>query len=78
MVQATATEIQNNFGHYLRIVMSGGEVVVTRNGKIVGRFIPQEKAAASIADSLLGIVPKDFNFEEEREEVMNEKYEIAD
>ena len=35
---ATATEMQNNFGRYLNLVMSGQEVIVTKNGKEVGLF----------------------------------------
>ncbi|MBO4331421.1 MAG: type II toxin-antitoxin system Phd/YefM family antitoxin [Oscillospiraceae bacterium] len=30
---ATATEIQNNFGRYLNMVIGGKEVIVTKNGK---------------------------------------------
>ena len=37
---ATATEMQNNFGKYLNIVLNGDEVLVTKNGKDVGRFVP--------------------------------------
>ena len=29
---ATATEMQNNFGRYLNIVMEGREVIVTKKG----------------------------------------------
>ena len=29
---ATATEMQNNFGRYLNLVMSGQEIIVTKNG----------------------------------------------
>ena len=39
---ATATEMQNNFGKYLSLVMSGQEIIVTKNGKEVGRFIPKD------------------------------------
>ena len=36
---ATATEMQNNFGRYLNLVMSGQEIIVTKNGrKLVGLF----------------------------------------
>lgn len=38
---ATATEMQNNFGRYLNLVMSGQEIIVTKNGREVGRFIPK-------------------------------------
>ena len=40
---ATATEMQNNFGRYLSLVMEGVEVIVTKNGKEVGRFLPKEE-----------------------------------
>ena len=29
---ATATEMQNNFGRYLNLVMSGQEIIVTKTG----------------------------------------------
>ena len=55
---ATATEMQNNFGRYLALVQSGNEVIVTRNGKEVGRFIPRAAAAtvSYLTDSLTGIL----------------------
>ena len=34
---ATATEMQNNFGRYLNMVINGIEVIVTKNGKEIGR-----------------------------------------
>ena len=40
MITATATEMQNNFGRFLNLVMSGQEIIVTKNGREVGRFIP--------------------------------------
>ena len=55
---ATATEMQNNFGRYLSIVMSGNEVIVTKNGKEVGRFIPRSTAVSYLTDSLTGIRPR--------------------
>ena len=39
---ATATEMQNNFGRYLNLVISGQEIIVTKNGREVGRFIPKD------------------------------------
>ena len=43
---ATATEMQNNFGRYLNLVISGGEVIVTKNGREVGRLIPKSATAS--------------------------------
>ena len=56
MITATATEMQNNFGKYLNFVMSGQEIIVTKNGKEVGRFIPQSQAISYLTDSLTGIL----------------------
>ena len=53
---ATATEMQNNFGRYLNLVMEGREVIVTKNGKEVGRFVPKEAAVSYLTDSLTGIL----------------------
>ena len=44
MISATATEMQNNFGRYLNLVISGQEVIVTKNGHEVGRFVPKDMA----------------------------------
>ncbi len=75
---ASATEMQNNFGRYLSIVMSGKEVIVTKNGKEVGRFIPRDQAVSFLTDSLTGILKSDGDTEKEREEALKVKYEIAD
>ena len=69
---ATATEMQNNFGKYLSLVMAGQEVIVTRNGKEVGRFIPKDAAV------LTGLLKKDVELNEAKTERLKEKYEIAD
>lgn len=75
---ATATEMQNNFGKYLSMVMAGQEVIVTRNGKEVGRFIPKDAAVSYLTDSLTGILKKDVNLDEVKAERLKEKYEVAD
>ena len=36
--------------------MNGGEVIVTKNGKEVGRFIPRKAAVSYLTDSLTGIL----------------------
>ena len=75
---ATATEMQNNFGKYLNIVMGGGEVIVTRNGRIVGRFIPNDAAVSFLSDQLLGVIAEDRGLDEVKEEALRRRYEIAD
>ena len=75
---ATATEMQNNFGRYLNLVMSGQEVIVTRNGREVGRFVPRDAAVSFLTDSLTGILKGDADPDRAREEELAQKYEIAD
>ena len=74
---ATATEMQNNFGRYLNLVMSGQEIIVTKNGKEVGRFIPKE-AVSYLTDSLTGILKEDYDLDEVKAECMREKYGSVD
>lgn len=74
---ATATEMQNNFGKYLGLVMAGQEVIVTKNGKEVGRFIPKETAVSFLTDSLAGILKSEYS-EDLRERALKDKYEIND
>lgn len=76
---ATATEMQNNFGRYLNLVMSGKEIIVTKNGREVGRFIPKNAAVSYLTDSLTGILKKEDNdFDEIKAERLTEKYGSID
>ncbi len=75
---ATATEMQNNFGRYLSLVMDGIEVIVTKNGKEVGRFLPRESAVSYLTESLTGILKEDTDLDQIKEERLREKYAIAD
>lgn len=70
--------MQNNFGRYLNLVMEGKEVIVTKNGKEVGRFIPKDAAVSYLTDSLTGILKGDYDMEQVREERLKGKYEITD
>ena len=78
IMTATSTEVQNNFGRYLQLVMNGGEVVITRNGKEVGRIIPRQAVVSYLTDSLTGILSKDTDLDQAREERLTEKYARAD
>lgn len=75
---ATATEMQNNFGRYLSLVMDGQEVIVTKNGREVGRFIPRDAAVSYLTDSLTGILKGNYDLDKEKTERLNTKYEITD
>ena len=75
---ATATEMQNNFGRYLNLVMSGQEVIVTKNGREVGRFIPKNAVVSYLTDSLTGILKEDYSLEEVKTERLTQKYGTVD
>ena len=70
---ATATEMQNNFGRYLSMVMDGIEVIVTKNGREVGRFLPRDAAVSYLTDSLTGILKEDADLDQVKEERLREK-----
>ncbi len=71
---ATATEMQNNFGKYLNLVISGQEVIVTKNGREVGRFIPKDAAMSYLTHSLTGILKEEKNLDDIKEESIKAKY----
>lgn len=75
---ATATEMQNNFGRYLNLVLNGQEIIITKNGREVGRFIPKDTAVSYLTDSLTGILHADVDMDDARAERLAEKYGIAD
>ena len=76
MTTATATEVQNNFGKYLRVVQTGGEVIVMKNGKGVARLVSYDKSVSFLTDSLTGVLKNDYNEKESRTERIK-KYESA-
>ena len=75
---ATATEMQNNFGKYLNLVMSGQEIIVTKNGHEVGRFIPKDATVSYLTDSLTGIIKGNYDLDEMKSERVKEKYGSVD
>lgn len=80
MVSATATaaEMQNDFGKYLNMVINGNEVIITKNGKEIGRFIPKNISTSYLTDSLTGILKGNYELKQEKDERLREKYEAAD
>ena len=75
---ATATEMQNNFGRYLSLVMDGIEVIVTKNGREVGRFLPKDATVSYLTDSLTGILKGDTDLDQGKEARLREKYAVTD
>ena len=74
----TATEMQNNFGRYANIVLNGGHVLVTRNGKVFGQFIPANASETPITDSLRGILSGHYDLKQTRDERLRNQYEADD
>lgn len=74
MIIATAIEMQNNFEKYLNLIMSGHEVIVTKNGREVGRFIPRDATVSYLTDSLTGVLKENYNLEGTREEKLKGKF----
>ena len=68
MITATATEVQNNFGRYLKLVQNGHEIVITKNGSEVARLISKEKAVSFLSDSLVGVLSSDADEKKARAE----------
>lgn len=77
MTVATATEIQNNFGKYLQLAQTDGEVIVLKNGREVARLISYDKSVSFLTDSLVGLLHGDYDDKETREERMR-KHEDTD
>ena len=75
---ATSTDMKNHFGRYLEMSMNGTEVIVTKNGKVVARLIPEETHAAFLTDALTGVIKGDYDLDQIKEEYLKGKYEIAD
>ena len=77
MTTATATEVQNNFGKYLRLVQNGDEVVVLKNGKEIARLVSHDKSISFLTDSLIGILKGNYDEKAIKAERMA-KYESID
>lgn len=75
---ATATEIQNNFGQYLKYVTEGNEVIIMKNGKEVARLISRDAAVSFLSEEFLGLIKHDVDEKAMREERIRKKYECID
>lgn len=66
-MQVSTTEVQNNFGKYLKIV-DKEDVIITRNGKPFARLTGLERDRKFLTDALIGILPANIDEKEERAE----------
>lgn len=74
MTMATATEVQNNFGRFLKVAQEGGEVIILKNGVEVARLVSREKTMSFLSDSLVGVLSGDVDEKAAKRERM-ERYE---
>ena len=61
MTTATATEIQNNFGKFLKMVQEGQEIVIMKNGTEIARLISKSQTVSFLSESLLGVLSSDVD-----------------
>ena len=73
---ATVNDMQNDFPKYISSILKGYEVVITDNGKEIGKFVPKVKSATPLTDSMIGILKSEDLLEKERENYLRQKYEI--
>lgn len=77
MTTATATEVQNNFGKFLKMVQDGQEIVIVKNGTEVARLISKEQTVSFLSDNLVGILSSDADEKKARAERIA-RYENSD
>lgn len=76
-VMATATEVQNNFARFLKMVQEGQEIVIMKNGAEVARLISKDKTVSFLSDSLVGVLSSHVDEKKARKERMV-RYENID
>ena len=77
MTTATSTEVQNNFGRFLKMVQDGHEIIIIKNGTEVARLISQEKTVSFLSDSLVGVLSSDVDEKQARAESMKRYEDIG-
>lgn len=68
----TATELKNNLGKYLMLSVTE-DVFITKNGKVVAKLTNPYQDRVQTAKSLFGILPKDADIEETKQERLGAK-----
>ncbi len=75
---ATREAIQEHISEYLDMMENGEEIIMTKNGKEIGRFLPRGKVVSLIAEKVAGIIRGDIDVDKIREEALRRKYALAD
>ena len=70
------TEMHNHFSRCLSMVMDSVEIIVTRNGKDVGRFLSKDTAGPYLTNSLTGVLKTDTDPGPSKKERLSEKYTL--
>ena len=55
MITVTVTEIQNNFGKYLKAVQNGNEIIILENGIEIARLVSKENTVSFLTSALPSI-----------------------
>lgn len=68
MITVTATDIQKNFGKYLKAVQMGDEIIILKNGIEVARLISKESSVSFLTDALTGVLKQEYDYKTIKEE----------
>ncbi len=71
-MSVTATELKNNLGKYL-LLSSTEDIFITKNGKVIAKLTNPYQDRVATAKSLFGILPKDVDLEESKQERLGAK-----
>lgn len=73
MTTANVTEIENDFGKFLKMVQKEQEIVILKDGVEIARLISKDRTA-SLSDSLVGVLSADVDEKKVREERIKADY----
>lgn len=81
-MRVPSTEIQNNFGKYLKFVEVHEEIIVTRNGRDIAKIIPCDDLGGLVAEGAIEYQTREgwVSYEEflELSESSEQRYELID
>ena len=60
------------------LLENGEEIIMVKDGKEIGRFLPRGKVVSLAAERLRGILSKNIDADKARDEALREKYGLAD
>ncbi len=75
---ASREAVQENISEYLDMMENGQEIIMTKDGKEIGRFLPRNKVVSFAAERLAGILHGNADVDKIKEEALRKKYDIAD